>query len=312
MKTKLQHIDWLYNLNNLTNIKWFNIFLSKIKEKITINQEDEERIYKTYIYCEEKFIGKFRNNWDTYFEHLLQVALILVSFHDNNFCKITPETIIIALLHDIIEETNTTFEEIKEEFWPKFAIAVQVLSKDKIKFNEEEKIIINESWILDNNWELIKNNKKWNLKNKENKWLKIFYKKKDERNKNYFLRFKSYKILYNYIKKLVNYKNIQLTEDELKEITEVVLNVKYADRIHNLRTLWNKNNIEQTIKKVNETIIHFLEEDIIFYNLIIPFLLISELKKLSNQIEKYDNLNSKTYSIINERKILFNNILTLF
>gem|GEM_PF-2537286 len=49
-----------------------------------------------------------------------------------------------------------------------------------------------------------------------------------------------------------------LTEEEIAEIAKNALYVKFADRIHNLSTQWDPNNIQQVIKKVNETKQYFL------------------------------------------------------
>jgi (p)ppGpp synthase/HD superfamily hydrolase len=49
-----------------------------------------------------------------------------------------------------------------------------------------------------------------------------------------------------------------LSEKELIEITNNTLDVKFADRIHNLSTQWDPNDLETVRRKIEETKKYFL------------------------------------------------------
>jgi hypothetical protein len=63
----------------------------------------------------------------------------------------------------------------------------------------------------------------------------------------------------NYIKSISKEKGVELNEEKLIEITYNALDVKFADRIHNLSTQWDPNDLDQVKKKVEETEKYFLE-----------------------------------------------------
>jgi (p)ppGpp synthase/HD superfamily hydrolase len=56
-----------------------------------------------------------------------------------------------------------------------------------------------------------------------------------------------------HISSIAQKKGIKLSEEKLIEITINALDVKFADRIHNLTTQWDPNNLEQVKKKLEET-----------------------------------------------------------
>lgn len=67
-------------------------------------------IKRAYIFADNKHKGQKRLTNEEYITHPLNVAIILTSI------KADKETIIAVLLHDTLEDTETTKEEIKEEF----------------------------------------------------------------------------------------------------------------------------------------------------------------------------------------------------
>ena len=67
-------------------------------------------IKRAYIFADNKHKGQKRLTNEEYITHPLNVAIILTSI------KADKETIIAGLLHDTLEDTETTKEEIKEEF----------------------------------------------------------------------------------------------------------------------------------------------------------------------------------------------------
>ena len=123
--------------------------MSKIKEKITIDEiltktrvyiEDKkqlEEIRKAYEFAFKKHEGQFRKSGEEYIRHPLNVAWILVSIYADY------ETIIAGLLHDVLTETDCTYEEIEESFGENIAKLVQGVTKlSKIHFSTENEYLI--------------------------------------------------------------------------------------------------------------------------------------------------------------------------
>ena len=73
----------------------------------TVNLQLIERAYK---YASERHNTQYRKSGEPYIIHPLEVALILTSFNAG------PSTIAAGLLHDVIEDTSVTHEEMEQEF----------------------------------------------------------------------------------------------------------------------------------------------------------------------------------------------------
>ena len=103
-----------------------NIFkyedLRKKLEKYLSKDEllDVDRAYK---YAEEKHHGQYRKTGEPYIVHPLCVADILTSI------KADRETIIAALLHDVVEDTETSKNDIKTNFGDNVARLVDGVTK---------------------------------------------------------------------------------------------------------------------------------------------------------------------------------------
>ncbi|MDP2631593.1 MAG: HD domain-containing protein [Candidatus Uhrbacteria bacterium] len=69
-----------------------------------------------------------RLDGSTYLGHALRVALIIAEELGNA----SEDALILALLHDSMEESNTTFMDISREFGPIMASYVAILSKDQV------------------------------------------------------------------------------------------------------------------------------------------------------------------------------------
>lgn len=77
--------------------------------------------------------GQTRASGEPYFYHPLAVAEILADL------KLDSASIIAAILHDTIEDTETTLEQIKKKFSDEIAMLVDGLTKlDKIKYQSED------------------------------------------------------------------------------------------------------------------------------------------------------------------------------
>lgn len=71
---------------------------------------DEDAINRAYVYAMKKHGSQMRASGDPYFSHPLEVAYLLTGL------KLDTASIITALLHDTVEDTDATFEEIEELF----------------------------------------------------------------------------------------------------------------------------------------------------------------------------------------------------
>ena len=106
-----------------------------LKESIEsyLNPEQCEFINKAYKHAYIAHAGVTRASGEPYITHPVAVAEILASM------QLDHESIAAALLHDVIEDTDVTEEEIAKEFNPTVAYLVQGMTKlDKINFKDRE------------------------------------------------------------------------------------------------------------------------------------------------------------------------------
>lgn len=94
---------------------------NKIKEYLSL--EDQKEIKKAYLYAKEKHKGQYRKTGEEYIIHPLFVAYILTSINADK------DTIIAALLHDVVEDTETSKNDIKEKFGETVANLVDGVTK---------------------------------------------------------------------------------------------------------------------------------------------------------------------------------------
>ncbi len=84
---------------------------------------DEDLINRAYVFSMKAHGEQTRKSGDPYFTHPISVAAILTEL------KADPETIITALLHDTVEDTDATIEEIDKLFGSKVAALVDGVTK---------------------------------------------------------------------------------------------------------------------------------------------------------------------------------------
>lgn len=86
---------------------------------------DEALLNRAYVYAMQKHGLQKRASGDPYFSHPLEVAAILTQLH------VDDATIVIALLHDTIEDTDATRQEIDQLFGVEIGRLVEGLTKLK-------------------------------------------------------------------------------------------------------------------------------------------------------------------------------------
>lgn len=84
---------------------------------------NEALIQKAYIFSKEAHGNQKRHSGDLYFSHPVAVAEILTEL------KLDCESIVTALLHDVVEDTEITLEEIEKEFGEEIARLVDGVTK---------------------------------------------------------------------------------------------------------------------------------------------------------------------------------------
>ncbi|VTZ51497.1 GTP pyrophosphokinase rsh [Methylocella tundrae] len=88
-------------------------------------QADEVLLNRAYVYAMKAHGAQKRASGDPYFSHPLEVAAILTDM------KLDDATIVSAVLHDVIEDTDSTREEIDRLFGPDIGRLVDGLTKLK-------------------------------------------------------------------------------------------------------------------------------------------------------------------------------------
>ena len=121
----------------------FDELFDKVSTYIT-DEADKKMITKSYLFAYEKHFGSKRLTGEDYITHPLNVAYILADINADY------QTICAALLHDTIEDTDTTKEEIAREFSPEIANLVDGVTKiNRLQFNgDNEAMLANHRKIL--------------------------------------------------------------------------------------------------------------------------------------------------------------------
>lgn len=243
----------LYSLENIIESKeqkWVEKMLDDICFKIYDNNKNSEtfksavrEVSSVYFLMKKKFSEIQRDAWERYFEHLREVVNVVLQLKNPTIDKV-----IIALLHDSIEDTNIDYHTLKVLYWEKIALSVQALSKrDECEYSAIESMTA-----------------------------------KEVRNKDYFSHLESFYSMKKYINELAINDWLSFSDEVLNEITLNSIEVKLADRIHNLSTQWNVEKIDKVERKVEETKKYFLniakEINIDAYNKIKSLILSLELK----------------------------------
>src|SRR5476649_2496483 len=98
-----------------------------------LSPEEIKQVKQAFHFSDEAHLGQYRQSGEPYITHPVAVAEICASW------KLDDQSIMAALLHDVIEDQGVTKTEIAERFGPKVAELVDGLSKlDKMEFRNRE------------------------------------------------------------------------------------------------------------------------------------------------------------------------------
>ncbi|KAB3537278.1 bifunctional (p)ppGpp synthetase/guanosine-3',5'-bis(diphosphate) 3'-pyrophosphohydrolase [Alkaliphilus pronyensis] len=96
-------------------------------------QCDVELIIRAYNFSENAHQGQYRRSGERYFVHPVEVAKILIEL------KMDSSTITAALLHDVLEDTEYSYNNIKQEFGEEIAQLVEGVTKlTRLSFESKE------------------------------------------------------------------------------------------------------------------------------------------------------------------------------
>jgi len=117
----------------------YSLLELELKKYIT-NQEHLDTIKDAFMYAKRMHEGQMRKSGDPYIVHPLDVAITLSEYQTD------PTTIIAGLLHDTIEDTDASYEDIKDLFGEEVALITEGVTKLKqYKFKglelQEDKLV---------------------------------------------------------------------------------------------------------------------------------------------------------------------------
>ena len=95
-----------------------NVFIHYIK-----NEDDRNNIKKAYDFVVEKHKTQFRKSGEPYVQHLIETAYTVAKLQGG------PSTIIAAFLHDVVEDTDVTTEEVEALFGSDVSHLVEAVTK---------------------------------------------------------------------------------------------------------------------------------------------------------------------------------------
>ncbi len=95
--------------------------------------DDISLIEKAYHVAKEAHGDQLRKSGEPYISHPIQVAIILAEL------EMDKETVAAAILHDVVEDTNMSLDDLKEEFGEEVALLVDGVTKlTQIKYTTDK------------------------------------------------------------------------------------------------------------------------------------------------------------------------------
>lgn len=119
----------------------YNTLIELIKK---YNEDEINNVIKAYEFAKEAHKGQFRESKEPYIIHPVNVTINLAKF------KADGATLVAGMLHDVVEDTKYTIEDIEKEFGKDIASLVMGASeKDKsLSWEERKQHTIDETKIL--------------------------------------------------------------------------------------------------------------------------------------------------------------------
>ena len=110
------------------------VLIKKLLDKLDyLSEEDRKQIENATHYIIEKHKNQFRKSGEPYYIHPIESAIILADL------KLDKTSILSALLHDVVEDTDTSLEEIEKLFGQNVANIVDGVTKiGKYQFESKE------------------------------------------------------------------------------------------------------------------------------------------------------------------------------
>ena len=102
------------------NMEEFNELLSIIKK---YNEEETNNVLKAYEFAKKAHEGQLRDSGEPYIIHPINVVKNLAKFHADG------ATLVAGMLHDVVEDTKFTIDDIKREFGNEVAKLVLGVTK---------------------------------------------------------------------------------------------------------------------------------------------------------------------------------------
>ena len=98
-----------------------------------LGEEDLRRVREAYRFSDSSHLGQFRTSGEPYISHPIAVAEICVGW------RLDADALMAALLHDVMEDSGVTKQQMVERFGTQVAELVDGLSKlDKVEFASRE------------------------------------------------------------------------------------------------------------------------------------------------------------------------------
>lgn len=210
----------------MTHEDIYNSLINKIKlYHPTKNPYQIEKAYKLAL---EAHGEQLRKSGEPYIIHPLSVAVILSEL------GLDMESLVAGILHDIIEDTDYTYNDISNIFGEEVALLVEGVTKlDKIEYKNEE-VDFSDQKLTEINEKRVRNSKIKYIEEKEQEYEDKKLKQKISKTEE--LQAENYRKMF-----LAMAKDIR------------VIIIKIADRLHNMRTL-NYMKPEKQKQKAQETL----------------------------------------------------------
>lgn len=115
-------------------VKKFIELLENNKETYNFSNNDIKIIKKAAIYANDFHMGQKRKSGEPYIIHPIAVGKLLMSW------SLDVNSIVAGILHDLIEDTSVTYDDLLKEFGEEVAFLVKSVSKVSIFSSENRKI----------------------------------------------------------------------------------------------------------------------------------------------------------------------------